>query len=56
MYGFAGVSEDDANEAFLQQSLQASTLSLDMDDPESTLHAQRELTSAGTSTRMPVHR
>lgn len=42
-----GVSEEDANEEWIQQSLEASTLSLDMDDPESTLHAKRELTSAG---------
>lgn len=42
-----GVDEEDANEAWMQQSLEASTLSLDMDDKESTLHAKRELTSAG---------
>lgn len=42
-----GIDEEDANEAWMQQSLEASTLSLDMDDPESTLHAKRELTSAG---------
>ena len=42
-----GVAEEDANEEWIQQSLQASTLSLDMDDPESTLHAKRELTAAG---------
>ena len=42
-----GISDADANEEWIQQSLTASTLSLDMDDPESTLHAKRELTSAG---------
>ena len=42
-----GIAEEDANEDYIQQSLEASTLSLDMDDPESTLHAKRELTSAG---------
>ena len=42
-----GVAEEDANEDWVQQALQASTLSLDMDDPESTLHAKRELTAAG---------
>ncbi len=42
-----GIDEEDANEAWMQQSLEASTLSLDMDDPESTLHAKRELTAAG---------
>ena len=31
----------------MQESLDASTLSMDMDDPESTLHAKRELTGAG---------
>ena len=44
-----GIADEDANEAWIQQSLEASTLSLDMDDPESTLHAKRELTSAGQS-------
>ena len=42
-----GIAEEDANEEFMQQSLDASTLSMDMDDPESTLHAKRELTGAG---------
>ncbi len=42
-----GITDEDANEAWLQESLRASTLSHDMDDPESTLHAMRELTSAG---------
>jgi ABC-type multidrug transport system fused ATPase/permease subunit len=42
-----GIDEEEANEEWIQQSLEASTLSLDMDDPESTLHAKRELTSAG---------
>eukprot|EP01043_Picozoa_sp_COSAG02_P009580 COSAG02_NODE_327_length_24561_cov_92.867754_19_plen_797_part_00 len=42
-----GIADDDANEEYVQQALQASTLTLDMDDPESTLHAKRELTSAG---------
>lgn len=42
-----GIADDDANETYVQQALQASTLTLDMDDPESTLHAKRELTSAG---------
>ena len=42
-----GIADEEANETWLQQSLQASTLSLDMDDPESTLHAKRELTPAG---------
>jgi ABC-type multidrug transport system ATPase subunit len=42
-----GIADEDANEEYVQQALQASTLTLDMDDPESTLHAKRELTSAG---------
>ena len=42
-----GIAEEDANEEFIQRSLAASTLSLDMDDPESTLHAKREETAAG---------
>ena len=42
-----GISEEDANEEWIQKALEASTLSLDMDDPESTLHAKRELTAAG---------
>ena len=42
-----GIADEDANETWLQQSLEASTLSLDMDDPESTLHAKREHTPAG---------
>ncbi len=42
-----GIAEEDAEESWIQQSLEASTLCLDMDDPESTLHAKRELTSAG---------
>lgn len=42
-----GIAEEDANEDFIQQSLDASTLRMDMDDPESTLHAKRELTGAG---------
>ena len=42
-----GIADDNANEDFIQQSLDASTLSMDMDDSESTLHAKREMTSAG---------
>jgi ABC-type multidrug transport system ATPase subunit len=42
-----GIADEDANEEFIQRSLEASTLSLDMDDSESTLHAKRELTRAG---------
>ncbi len=42
-----GIPDAEADESFLQQSLAASTLSLDMDDQGSTLHAKRELTSCG---------
>ena len=42
-----GVDEKDADEAFLRMSLVASTLSVDFDDPESTMHAKRELTPCG---------
>jgi ABC-type transport system involved in cytochrome bd biosynthesis fused ATPase/permease subunit len=43
----AGIGEADANEAWVQESLEASTLALDMDDAESTLHAKREQTPCG---------
>ena len=42
-----GISDEDANEEWMAKSLEASTLSMDMDDPDSTLHAKRELTGAG---------
>ena len=42
-----GIPDAEADESFLQESLVASTLSLDMDDQGSTLHAKRELTSCG---------
>jgi ABC-type multidrug transport system fused ATPase/permease subunit len=42
-----GVSEEDANEDWIKESLDSSTLSMDMDDSESTLHAKREMTKAG---------
>ena len=39
-----GISDEDANEEWMMKSVEASTLSMDMDDPDSTLHAKRELT------------
>lgn len=42
-----GISPDDIDERYLQISLVASTLISDFDDPESTLHAKRELTGCG---------
>ena len=44
MFGIVG---DAVNEGHLRISLVASTLASDFEDPESTLHAKRELTGCG---------
>jgi len=42
-----GISDAATDEAALQEALVSSTLSMDMDDPESTLHEKREQTGCG---------
>ena len=49
-----GIPESQLDEKRLRETLEASTLDLDMADPESTLHAKRELTQCGQVTSCTI--